>query len=42
MRSLNYRVTAQGPSVPIGQTIKNLDFDEKKRDENVPLPQRYN
>lgn len=38
MRSLNYRVTVQGPPVPIGQTIKNVDFDEKKRDENVPLP----
>lgn len=42
MRSQNYRVTVQGPPVPISGTIQKIDYDEKKRDENLPLPQRFN
>lgn len=38
MRSQNYRVTVQGPPVPITGTIQKIDYDEKKRDENLPLP----
>lgn len=42
MRSLNYRTNVQGPAVPLNPSSQQTDFDEKKRGDNAPLPQRGN
>ncbi len=40
MKAQHYRVTEQGPAIPLPNSVKQADYDAKKSE--GPIPQRYN
>lgn len=42
MKTQNFKVTAQGPPVPVTTTVKQSDYDKGQVDAKAPVPGRGN
>jgi hypothetical protein len=40
MKTQHYKVTEQGPAIPLPNSVKQADYDTKKSE--GPIPSRYN